>query len=185
MRVIAGALRGRVLRTPAWDGLRPTSDRLRETLFNILAPRIDGARVLDVCAGTGAVGIEALSRGAALVTFVEEDRRAVALIEANLRQCQVREGYTIERRNALAREAVFAGDPFDVVFLDPPYAQRSLEPWLHLAAAHLAPGGIVILEHASRLEAPASADDLWVTRRLRQGDSALTFYASGMAGTEA
>ena len=185
MRVIAGALKGRVLRTPAWDGLRPTSDRLRETLFNILAPRIEGVRFLDVCAGTGAVGIEALSRGAASVTFVEEDRRALALIEANLRHCQVREGYTIERRNALARAAVFAGGPFDIVFLDPPYAQRSLEPWLHVAASHLAPGGIVILEHASRLEAPAAADGLAVARRLRQGDSALTFYAPGTAGTEA
>ena len=112
-------------------GLRPTSDRLRETLFNILAPRIEGARVLDVCAGTGAVGIEALSRGAAAVTFVEDDRRALALIEANLRQCQVSEGYTIDRRSALARAAVFAGGPFDIVFLDPPYAQRTLEPWLH------------------------------------------------------
>ena len=185
MRVIAGALKGRVLRAPAWDGLRPTSDRLRESLFNILAPRITGARVLDICAGTGAVGIEALSRGAAAVTFVEEDRRAVALIEANLRHCQVREGYTIERRNAVAGATVFAGGPFDIVFLDPPYAQRSLAPWLHVAAAHLAPGGVVILEHAARLDAPASADGLAVARRLRQGDSALTFYAAGTAGTEA
>ena len=84
MRIIAGRLKGRRLKAPAWDGLRPTSDKLRETLFNILAPRIDGARVLDGYAGTGAVGIEALSRGAAHVTFVEQDRRAVALIEANL-----------------------------------------------------------------------------------------------------
>src|SRR6187402_873392 len=105
MRVIAGALKGRVLRTPAWDGLRPTSDRLRETLFNILAPRIEGARFLDVCAGTGAVGIEALSRGAAFVTFVEDDRRALALIEANLRHCQLSEGYTIDRRDALSHAA--------------------------------------------------------------------------------
>jgi 16S rRNA (guanine966-N2)-methyltransferase len=185
MRVIAGALKGRVLRTPVWDGLRPTSDRLRETLFNILGPCIEGAHVLDVCAGTGAVGIEALSRGAASVTFVEQDRRAVALIEGNLRHCQVHEGYTIERRNALTRAAPFAGGPFDIVFLDPPYAQRSLLPWLRLAASHVAPGGIVILEHAARLEAPASTDGLGATRRLRQGDSALTFYASGVAGTEA
>ena len=196
MRVIAGTLKGRVLQAPKWDGLRPTSDRLRETLFNILAPRIDGARFLDVCAGTGAVGIEALSRGAAWVTFVEEDRRAVALIDANLRLCQVRDGYTIERRNALARPAVLAGGPFDIVFLDPPYAQRSLDPWLHLAVSQLARGGIVILEHASRLQAPAIvlgagarsakvADDAVVARRLRQGDSTLTFYATGGAGTEA
>ena len=80
MRVIAGSLKGRRLKPPTWDGLRPTSDKLRETLFNILAPRIGGARVLDGYAGTGAVGIEAISRGAAEVTFVESDRRAHALI---------------------------------------------------------------------------------------------------------
>jgi 16S rRNA (guanine966-N2)-methyltransferase len=185
MRVIAGALKGRVLQAPTWDGLRPTSDRLRETLFNILAPRVDDARFLDVCAGTGAVGIEALSRGAAWVTFVEQDPRAVALIEANVRRCQVRDGYTIERRNALVRPASLPGGPFDIVFLDPPYAQGSLEPWLHLAATQLAPGGIVILEHASRLEAPATVDGVIVARRLRHGDSTLTFYANGGAGTEA
>jgi len=183
MRVIAGAFKGRVLQAPGWQGLRPTSDRLRETLFNILAPRIDGARVLDVCAGTGAVGIEALSRGAVAVTFVEDDRRAQALIETNLQRCHVRGGYTIERRNALARAAVFAGGPFDIVFLDPPYAQRSLEPWIRQAAAQLAPDGVLVLEHASRLEPPADVAGLAVTRRLRQGDSALTFYA-GAAATE-
>ena len=78
MRVIAGALKGRRLKSPTWDGLRPTSDRLRETLFNVIAPRVAGARVLDGYAGTGAVGIEALSRGARQVTFVERDRRARA-----------------------------------------------------------------------------------------------------------
>ena len=85
MRIIAGRCKGRRLKAPDLGRLRPTSDKLRETLFNILAPRIDGARVLDGYAGTGAVGIEALSRGAAQVTFVEQDRRAVALIEAEPR----------------------------------------------------------------------------------------------------
>lgn len=89
MRIIAGSLKGRRIDAPVWEGLRPTSDKLRETLFNVLAPRIDGARVLDGYAGTGAVGIEALSRGAAHVTFVERDPRAVKLIEANLERCGV------------------------------------------------------------------------------------------------
>src|SRR5229473_2384951 len=84
MRVIAGSLKGRRLKAPGWDGLRPTSDKLRETLFNVIGARVQGARVLDGYAGTGAIGIEALSRGAAHVTFVERDRRAVKLIEANL-----------------------------------------------------------------------------------------------------
>src|SRR5918994_2657122 len=98
MRVIAGRYKGRRLTAPTWEGVRPTSDKLRETLFNILAPRIDGARVLDGYAGTGAVGIEALSRGAAHVTFVEQDRRAQALIEANLERAAVaKDRYAIIR----------------------------------------------------------------------------------------
>src|SRR5688500_1959606 len=114
MRVIAGRCKGRRLRTPTWDGLRPTSDKLRETLFNILAPRIEGARVLDGYAGTGAVGLEALSRGAAHVTFVDRDRRAVRLIEDNLAACGIAADYTIHTGDlvtALRRRAV-AG-PFD------------------------------------------------------------------------
>ena len=95
MRIIAGTLKNRRLTTPTWEGLRPTSDRLRETLFNILAPRMVGARVLDGYAGTGAIGIEALSRGAAAATFVEQDRRAQALIAENLAHCGVAEGYAI------------------------------------------------------------------------------------------
>src|ERR1051325_7109635 len=100
MRVIAGEFKGRRLETPTWDGLRPTSDKLRETLFNILASRIVGARVLDGFAGTGAIGIEALSRGASHVTFVEKDRRALALIARNLAICEEPQRYTIECRSA-------------------------------------------------------------------------------------
>src|SRR5258705_8115826 len=89
MRVIAGSLRGRRLKTPTWDGLRPTSDKLRETLFNILAPQVADARVLDAFAGTGALGIEAISRGARDVTFIEQDDRALALIKENLTHCGI------------------------------------------------------------------------------------------------
>ena len=89
MRIIAGTLKGRRLKAPDWDGLRPTSDKLRETLFNVLAPRVRGARVLDGYAGTGAVGIEAMSRGAASVVFVERDRRAQKLIADNLAHCDL------------------------------------------------------------------------------------------------
>src|ERR1700740_2009082 len=97
MRIVAGRLKGRRLDAPAWEGLRPTSDKLRETLFNVLAPRIEGARLLDGFAGTGAVGIEALSRGASHVTFVESDPRASALIADNLAACGIEQGYTIQR----------------------------------------------------------------------------------------
>jgi 16S rRNA (guanine966-N2)-methyltransferase len=130
MRVIAGTLKGRRLKTPTWDGLRPTSDQLRETLFNILATRIAGARVLDGYAGTGAVGIEALSRGAAEVTFVDENRRAQALVAANLAHCGVTEGYAIIRAGLRRALATLPADAtFDIILLDPPYDRvRQLRP---------------------------------------------------------
>ena len=122
MRVIAGSLKGRRLKAPTWEGLRPTSDKLRETLFNILAPRIAGARVLDGYAGTGAVGIEAISRGAAMVTFVESDRRAQALIAENLAHCGVANGCVIIRATvARAFDDYGTTKAFDLVLLDPPY----------------------------------------------------------------
>src|SRR3954471_5341631 len=101
MRVIAGSLKGRRLKTPDWAGLRPTSDKLRETLFNILAPRIAGARVLDGYAGTGAGGIEGHSRGAGAGAFVDNDRRACALIAANLDKCRILNGYAIIQTTVL------------------------------------------------------------------------------------
>ena len=174
MRVIAGQFRGRRLKAPDWEGLRPTSDRLRETLFNILAPRIDGARVLDAYAGTGAVGIEALSRGASHVTFVEQDRRAVALIEANLRALGVTNRYAIIR-------AGFAGavrqlsQGFQVIFLDPPYGAAQLSEAVTAAARLVAGDTLLIVEHATR-DAPPEMPSLVRTRDLKQGDSALAFY---------
>ena len=175
MRVIAGSLKGRRLKTPTWDGLRPTSDKLRETLFNILAPRIEGARVLDGFAGTGAVGIEALSRGAAHVTFIEADRRAVALIEANLAQCAVRDRYTIHRGDVThILTGLPASHGFDLILLDPPYGDPGVGGALEAAAGRLLPGGMVVLERATRTP-PASPGPLTVLRDVRSGDSTLTF----------
>src|SRR4030095_4356237 len=120
MRVIAGRYKGRRVKAPTWEGLRPTSDKLRETLFNILASRIEGARVLDGFAGTGAVGIEALSRGAAHVTFVEQDRRAVSLIQVNLAGCGIEADYNVSQGDVGA--ALRHGSAlFDLILLDPPY----------------------------------------------------------------
>jgi 16S rRNA (guanine(966)-N(2))-methyltransferase RsmD len=175
MRVIAGRYKGRRLTAPTWDGLRPTSDKLRETLFNILAPRIHGARVLDGYAGTGAVGIEALSRGAAHVTFVEKDRRAVALIEANLAACGVDADYTIENRDLIAAVRQAAGAAFDVVWLDPPYDITDISGALDAASRMLAPGGLLVLERATRREPDAPAS-LQRVRDVKSGDSTLTFF---------
>ena len=177
MRVIAGRYKGRRLKTPAWEGLRPTSDKLRETLFNILAPRIEGARVLDAYAGTGAVGIEALSRGAAHVTFVERDRRASALIAENVRMCDADAVYTIETGDvaALLRSRPAA---FDVIWLDPPYDSAGVVDALDAAAGALAPGGVIVLERATRRE-PDVPDSLARIRDLTSGDSTLTFFVRG------
>jgi 16S rRNA (guanine(966)-N(2))-methyltransferase RsmD len=181
MRIIAGTLKGRRLRTPAWDGLRPTSDRLRETLFDILAPRMAGASVLDGYAGTGAVGIEALSRGAARVVFVERDRRAAALVAENLRRCGVSDGCDIIRAD-IERMAPGRGlGPFDVILLDPPYAGTDLAACVARAAPWLAAGGVLALEHARRRAPPPSAGGLVLTRTVRSGDSALSFYRHGGA----
>ena len=176
MRVIAGTLKGRKLDAPDWEGLRPTSDKLRETLFNVLAPRMEGARVLDGYAGTGAVGIEAISRGAAHVTFVEQDGRAAALIAANLEKCRITDGYAIIRTTVLQAIDRLRSEPaFDVILLDPPYASDFHEALPHVGDI-VKPDGVVILEHARKLDAPQAAGRLTRVRELESGDSALTFY---------
>ena len=176
MRVIAGAFKGRRLTAPTWEGLRPTSDKLRETLFNILAPRVDGARVLDGYAGTGAVGIEALSRGAAHVTFVERDRRAQSLVADNLAHCGIADGYAIIRASVARALSDHRGEPFDIMFFDPPY-DDPLDDALAAAGAHLAAGGVVIVEHGRRQMSPERLGGLTRTREVKSGDSALAFYS--------
>ena len=176
MRVIAGTLKGRRLDAPDWPGLRPTSDKLRETLFNVLAPRIDGARMLDGYAGSGAVGIEALSRGAAHVTFVEQDPRAARLITANLERCQVSDRYVIIRARFEQAALRLADAPFDLVFLDPPYGADTLAVAPVAAAALVAPEGLLVIEHARRDQPPERTGRLELTRDLVSGDSALAFY---------
>ena len=177
MRIIAGRFKGRRLKAPSWEGLRPTSDKLRETLFNILARRIEGARVVDGFAGTGAVGLEAVSRGAAHVLFIETHRRAAALVEENLRMCGVEEGYTIEGGDVTAvLEGLDPAAAFDVIFLDPPYDALPSSHMLDVAGRRLAPGGVLVLERATRQEpdVPATLDRI---RDVRSGDSSLTFFA--------
>ncbi len=177
MRIIAGAFKGRTLQSPTWDGLRPTSDRLRETLFNVVTPRLAGSRVLDLFAGTGAVGLEALSRGAAWVSFVESDRRAQHLIEENLARCGVEEGYAIIRAAADRALKLLAGQArFDLVLLDPPY-DRPPSDALSGVDAVVAEHGVVVIEHARRSPTPERAGRLGRTRELRSGDSTLTFYS--------
>ena len=185
MRVIAGEWRGRALKAPAWEGLRPTSDRLRETLFNVLAPRVSGARVLDGYAGTGALGIEALSRGAAHVTFVERDPRAGRLIEANLAALggdEARGRYAIIRAGFADAVGGLAAGAFDVVLLDPPYADGAVAEALDGAARIASPATVIVVEHAARHVPPADHAGLRLQRTVRAGDSALSFYRMSNEG---
>jgi len=151
---------------------------VRETLFNILAPRIEGARVLDGYAGTGAVGIEAISRGAAHVTFIEQDRRAAALIASNLQECGIEGGYTIQCVEiGAALDARAAADAFDLILLDPPYDIDNAAFILDAAARHLAGNGLLVLERATRRE-PSESAALRRIRDVKSGDSTLTFFTS-------
>jgi 16S rRNA (guanine(966)-N(2))-methyltransferase RsmD len=179
LRVIAGSLKGRRLKGPGWAGLRPTSDRLRETIFNLLGPRIQGARVLDAFAGTGALGIEAISRGARAVAFIDDDPRAIGLIGENLAACGVRERCAIIRGSVAPTLAGLgssaADEPFDVVLLDPPY-DTPPEAALAGVSGVLAAGGIAVIEHARRQKSPERVGGLVRVRHLVSGDSALSLY---------
>jgi 16S rRNA (guanine966-N2)-methyltransferase len=186
MRVIAGTYRSRILKSLKGLALRPTSDRLRETLFNVLGQAVGGARFLDLFAGTGAVGIEAISRGASDVVVIENHAPAATLIRKNLDSLGVRSGATVlgvdvlrglEMLLAASRKGGAA--PFDFVFLDPPYA--AAEEYARVlrflgAASFLAPNSIVIAEHRHNFELPARAGALVRYRVLKQGDAALSFY---------
>ncbi|HRI04764.1 MAG TPA: 16S rRNA (guanine(966)-N(2))-methyltransferase RsmD [Pyrinomonadaceae bacterium] len=180
MRVIAGIYRGRVLKSPPDNKTRPTSDRLRETLFNILAPRIDDeTRFLDLCAGTGAIGIEALSRGAAFVTFVDRSKKSCALIEENLDKLDVSENTTeilgLDADNFTGREHITG---WDIAFYDPPY-EADYSIVLHefgFSSKLLNDGGLLVVEHHSKKHIPDEVGSLRRWRILKQGETSLSFY---------
>jgi 16S rRNA (guanine966-N2)-methyltransferase len=161
--------------------VRPTSDRLRETLFNVLAPRIEGARFLDLCAGSGAVGIEALSRGAAHATFVDRSRKMCGLIESNLDLCGVPEEETevvlSEAAEFLRRVAARNEPKWDIAFFDPPYATDYLPALAAFGTgAVLHEDGVLVVEHHHKNELKDDVGDIRRWRILKQGDSALSFY---------
>jgi 16S rRNA (guanine966-N2)-methyltransferase len=183
MRIIAGQYRGRKLKTPPSAQTRPTSDRLRETLFNVLAPRIEGARFLDLCAGTGAVGIEALSRGAKHVTFVDKSRKMCGLIEANTSALGIDEQeFEIVNADAsdyLRRHAKKEREPFDIIFLDPPYGEESYSLVSLISDTGgqlLTADAVLIVEHHKKKDLADDMSSLKRYRTLKQGDSVLSFY---------
>jgi 16S rRNA (guanine(966)-N(2))-methyltransferase RsmD len=185
MRVIAGTFRSRQLKSLKGLALRPTSDRLRETLFNVLAPRIEGARFMDAFAGTGAVGIEAISRGAREVVFIENHPPAAALIQKNLDLLDVRSGVriittdTLRALQRLADAHKTTSPRFDIIFLDPPYA--AAEEYNRVLAflgddTFLEDSSLVIAEHRRNFDLLEQFGKLQRFRVLRQGDASLSFY---------
>jgi 16S rRNA (guanine(966)-N(2))-methyltransferase RsmD len=181
MRIIAGQFKSRHLKATPPSGTRPTSDRLRETLFNILGESVRGCTFLDGCAGVGAIGIEAISRGAETVVFIDQSRKATRMIRENLAAMQIDEGFKILEMELRRGLDVCSQDgiTFDVAFIDPPYDREqiytdALDRFSTLPLIAL--DGVLIFEHSKRQDLPASAGNLKRTRTLVQGDSVLTFF---------
>jgi 16S rRNA (guanine966-N2)-methyltransferase len=181
VRVIAGKFRSRRLQTPGKLRLRPTSDRLRETLFDVLGPSVEDSLFVDLYAGTGAVGIEAISRGARETIFIESHPATARLVRANLKvlaidsRAEIFECDVVRGLEKLAGRHLIA----DFIFLDPPYKEQheSLRVLEFLDASHLlAPYALVIVEHHGKVELPQRFDRLERARLLEQGDAALSFY---------
>ncbi|MDH5193076.1 MAG: 16S rRNA (guanine(966)-N(2))-methyltransferase RsmD [Nitrospira sp.] len=181
MRVIAGTYRGRRLYGPRTQTLRPTADRVREALFSILGNRLPHSRFLDLYAGTGAVGIEALSRGADHVTAVESDRDAVNLLQRNQRLCQIGSELTV--RPYTVEQFVQRPDhwngPYDVIFADPPYAETArLSSFLteSMAQSLFATDAWLIVEHGGKTAAPTALGPTTLRRQYCYGDTTLSLY---------
>jgi len=180
MRIVGGALKGRALKGPRSDAIRPTSDRLRETLFNILvhsySDPIDGARVLDLFAGTGAMALEALSRGAASALFVDEGAEACAIIRANIATLGLEERTRVLRRDARKLGAAPAGDRFGLAFLDPPYRKDLAAPALRALrdGGWLAPGALIVIEDSAQAEVSLPEDFALIETRCF-GDAQVLF----------
>jgi 16S rRNA (guanine(966)-N(2))-methyltransferase RsmD len=185
MRIIAGTYRSRILKSLKGIALRPTSDYMRETLFNVLGPAVEGSRFLDIFAGTGAIGIEALSRGAVEAVFIENHAPAVTLIRKNLESLGIHSGATV-----LPLDAAKALDKLqaqhkpqdaglDFVYVDPPYADaEQYDRVLHIlgSALFLSPQAKIIAEHRRTADLAEQFGALGRFRVLRQGDAALSFY---------
>jgi 16S rRNA (guanine966-N2)-methyltransferase len=172
MRVIAGEFRSRALKTLPGLDVRPTPDRMRETLFNILSPKIEGAVFADIYAGSGAVGIEALSRGASRAIFVERNRAAANVIRENLRALKIdTRAELLPSRAAIALPNVRA----DIIFLDPPY-EAEQEYQESLSALGENPAAVIVVQHFAKLELQESYGAIQRTRIVKQGQNALSFY---------
>lgn len=176
MRVIAGEARGVPLRAPRDRATRPITDRVKETLFAILGERVPDATMVDLYAGSGAIGIEALSRGAASVDFVERDRGAIDVLRGNLDRTRLAGGARVHAAEVERFLASGEGGPWDLAVLDPPYELRAMVAPLRALVPRLASGASVVIKHFWRTELPL-VDGLTVVRQRRFGETMLSFLA--------
>jgi len=180
MRIISGRLRGRKLKGPRGRDVRPTSDRLKETLFDIIGPDISDSVVLDGFAGTGAIGLEALSRGAGEVVFIERDPEGSRLIRQNLNRCAVETGYRIIRHDIFTALRSLGREGFksDIVFLDPPYDWKPYADLLDIIfkQALVRSGSLAVVEHYRKSALPEAGEQYRRVRVVCQGDHRLSFY---------
>ena len=181
MRIIAGQFRGKRLKGPRGTGLRPTADRLKETLFNILGPSILDASFVDAFAGTGSVGIEALSRGARGVLFIESDPKGLRLIHENLRLCDITGGYRVMHQDVFTALRLLGREGFcaDSFFLDPPYQWGPYRDLLEICfrTGLVYQDSRVVVEHHAKADLPECGEEYQRVRLVRQGDKRLSFYA--------
>ncbi len=177
MRIIAGSAKGTRLQVAKGAELRPTGDRQRETLFNVIRDRIEDATLLDLFAGTGALGLEALSRGAATCVFVESDRGTARVLRSNLDRCRLQEHGRVLAADWRAglRRLVGEGVRFDLLFADPPWASDSVDEWLTELEAVAAPGALLCLERRGGHE-PTATDGWSLRRTLQVGDTAFHLF---------
>jgi len=180
MRVISGQFKGRRLTSLPGQEIRPTIARLKESFFNIVQSRIRGSRFLDLCAGSGSMGIEALSREASEVVFLEQSRKAIGVLQKNLTQCRIKAGFKIVHGDLFKElpKMTTSDEPFDIIFFDPPYFQDLYETALELVSTThiLATDGILAADHFKKTTIPDRAGELIRTRMVRHGDAILSFY---------
>jgi 16S rRNA (guanine966-N2)-methyltransferase len=180
MRIIAGDFRGRRLHAPKGYSIRPTIDRVRESVFNIIAAKVPGAKVLDLFAGTGAMGLEALSRGARFCLFVDKRAEAVRLIRDNVQLCAVQDRSRIIQgsANAVIRRLRLEGELFDLVFMDPPYGKGYIEKILQIIGGVVRDDTLVIGEQHVKDKLPL-VPAMWQTdSERRYGDTLISVYSS-------
>lgn len=175
MRVITGSAKGRKLKTLSGEEVRPTTDRVKEALFSIIQFEIEGRRVLDLFAGSGQLGIEALSRGAASAVFVDAARASIEVVRENLNTTKLSQSAQIIQMDSLAFLAGHCG-PFDIALLDPPYGVGLLHKALPMTACRMAPGGVIICESTVKEDLPEQVEDFRLVRRYPYGKISLTVY---------